>query len=185
MTMLGLRNPVEIADAIQRCWASMWEESAVQYGAFSNGIPADLAMAVVVQLVVPAEVSGVAFSMNPITGDASEVFINSSWGLGEAVVSGLVTPDTHMVDKATLTVTSRQISAAKSTMFVIGDEGTAHRVDVLAELAGADTLSDELAGEIASAAVVAEERAGTPMDIEWAIEGGTLFVLQARPITTI
>jgi len=185
LTVLGLRNAEEIEGAIKDCWASMWEDSAVSYGTMGGHILSNLAMAVVVQRVVPADVSGVVFSMNPIMGNHDEIYINSSWGLGEAVVSGLVTPDTYIVNKGSMSLSSKQISPAKQIKFVVGDTGTAYQTDVPAIQVGIPTLSDSAAVQVATIARDAEERAGMPMDLEWAYEGDELYVLQARPITAL
>jgi phosphoenolpyruvate synthase/pyruvate phosphate dikinase len=185
LTVLGLRNAAEIEGAIRDCWVSLWEDSAVSYGSMGGHDLSTLAMAVVVQRVVPSDVAGVVFSMNPIMGNHDEVYINSSWGLGESVVSGIVTPDTYIVDKNSLTVTSKQISPLKNIKFVLGEEGTAYQTDVPAAEVDAPTLTDEVAVEIAIIAKDAEEKASMPMDLEWGIEGGDLYVLQARPITAL
>jgi pyruvate,water dikinase len=185
LTVLGLRSTEEVAGAIRECWASMWEDSAVSYGTMGGHILSDLAMAVVVQRVVPADVSGVVFSMNPIMGNRDEIYINSSWGLGEAVVSGLVTPDTYVINKDSMSVSSQQISAVKQIMFVVGDKGTAYQTDVPASEVGAPTLTEEAAVQVATIARDTEDKAGVPMDLEWAYEGGELYVLQARPITAL
>jgi phosphoenolpyruvate synthase/pyruvate phosphate dikinase len=185
LTVLGLRSAAQVEIGIKDCWVSMWEDSAVRYGTMGGHVLSNLAMAVVVQRVVPAEVSGVVFSINPIMGNRDEIYINSSWGLGEAVVSGLVTPDTYIVNKDSMSVASKQISPVKQIKFVVGDEGTAHQTEVSAEEAGASTLSDEAAVQVATIARDAEDKAGMPMDLEWAFEGGELYPLQARPITVL
>ena len=185
LTVLGLRSAAEVESGIKDCWVSMWEDSAVSYGTMGGHVLSNLAMAVVVQRVVPAEVSGVVFSINPIMGNRDEIYINSSWGLGEAVVSGLVTPDTYIVNKDSMSVVSKQISPVKQIKFVVGDEGTAHQIEVSSEEAGASTLSDEAAVQVATIARDAEDKAGMPMDLEWAFEGGELYPLQARPITAL
>ena len=185
LTVLGLRSAAQVESGIKDCWVSMWEDSAVSYGTMGGHVLSNLAMAVVVQRVVPAEVSGVVFSINPIMGNRDEIYINSSWGLGEAVVSGLVTPDTYIVNKDSMSIASKQISRAKHIKFVVGDEGTAHQIEVSAEEAGASTLSDEVAVQVATIARDAENKAGMPMDLEWAFEGGELYPLQARPITAL
>ena len=185
LTVLGLRSAAEVEGGIRDCWASMWEDSAVSYGTMGGHVLSNLAMAVVVQRVIPSDIAGVVFSMNPIMGNRDEIYINSSWGLGESVVSGIVTPDTYIVDKVSMTVSSKQISSAKQTKFVVGDKGTAHQTECSAAEVGASTLTDEAAVQIATIARDAEEKAGMPMDLEWAFEGGELYVLQARPITAL
>ena len=97
-TYLNVRGPDEVVAAVRNCWASLWTTQAISYR-HQNGIPSsEVAMAVVTQLMVPSEVSGILFTANPASGERSEMIINASFGLGEAVVSGQVTPDTYIVD---------------------------------------------------------------------------------------
>ena len=101
-TFLNVRGSKSLVEAVQKCWASLWTAQALSYR-HQNGIDQNsVAMAVVVQKMVPSEVSGILFTANPATGDRSEMIINSSFGLGEAVVSGQVTPDTYIVNRQDL-----------------------------------------------------------------------------------
>ena len=105
-TYLNVRGEAALLDAIRRCWASLWTDRALAYRHRLGIDQQTVAMAVVVQQLVPAEAAGVLFTANPTTGERSELVVNASYGLGEAVVSGQVTPDTYVLDKATLTVKS-------------------------------------------------------------------------------
>lgn len=140
-------------------------------------------MAVVVQEMIPADIAGVAFSANPITGALDEVVINSSWGLGESVVSGTVTPDTYTVKKSGGQAVSSQI-ASKARMTVSKGEG-AEEVDVPRIMREQPSMTDEQAREIALLTASLERTEGHPVDIEWAIFRDTLYLLQCRPITTL
>lgn len=102
-TYLNVRGGDAVVQAVQKCWASLWTPQAISYR-HQNGIEQDsVAMAVVVQIMVPSEVSGILFTANPVNGERSEMVVNASFGLGEAVVSGQVTPDNYIVDRNTLT----------------------------------------------------------------------------------
>jgi pyruvate,water dikinase len=138
---------------------------------------------VLVQQLVPSDVSAVVFSANPITGNRDEVMINSSWGLGESIVGGSVTPDTFVVGKQALDVTWRDV-AWKDRMTVMTDTGTAE-VDVPEELRTASSLDDDQMRAMAQLALRLESIVGHPVDIECAIAQGTLYLLQCRPITTL
>jgi pyruvate,water dikinase len=182
-TVLGVRSAAALKDAVRHCWASAWTAEAAAYRQRA-GVPAsEVGMAVVIQRMVRADVSGVAFSINPVTEDSSEVMINASWGLGETVVSGLVTPDTFIVDKASLQVVGSDISTGKGVMHVLDATGVVVERTVDAATAASRTLSDAQAAEVARLAIRAESQAGTPQDVEWAIAGGELVALQARPVT--
>ena len=140
-------------------------------------------IAVLVQELVHSEVSGVAFSANPLTGGRDEVMINASWGLGESIVGGSVTPDMFIVAKQGPEVASRDI-AQKDRMTVLLQSGTSE-VPVPAELQSISSLTDEQALQIARLATSLEAGAGYPVDIEFAIAERTLYLLQCRPITTL
>jgi pyruvate,water dikinase len=185
-TYLNVRDLTAVLDAVRRCYQSLWSARAVQYRAFKGLGGPDEAMAVVVMAQVQAEVAGVAFTANPMTGDRGQVVVNASWGLGEAVVSGRVTPDNYTVDKRSLAVQSREI-AEKEVEIVAnpdGDSGIVSRaVDHLRIRTSA--LTDEQLVALAALCRDVEHHYGRPMDIEWAIDRQSMFVLQARPITTL
>jgi pyruvate,water dikinase len=136
-----------------------------------------------VQHLVPADVSGVAFSANPVSGARDEVVLNASWGLGESIVSGTVTPDSFVVRKGGDQITGRGI-ATKERMTVRAQGGT-REVAVPRIMRSAPSLRDEQVVEIAAVAVALEGEHNAPVDIEWAFAGAELFLLQCRPITTL
>lgn len=182
-TFLNIRGGEAVSRAIMRCWASLDGEVALDYRR-QNGLAVEgTRMAVVVQEMIPADVSGVAFSANPITGALDEVVINSSWGLGESVVSGTVTPDTYTVEKSGGQAVSSQI-ASKARMTVSKGEG-AEEVDVPRIMREQPSMTDDQAREIALLTASLERTEGHPVDIEWAIFRDTLYLLQCRPITTL
>jgi pyruvate,water dikinase len=182
-TYLNIRGEAMLLDAVRRCWASLWTARAIDYRIRHNVDHAGVRLAVVVQQLVPADAAGVLFTAHPVTGAREESHINAAWGLGEAVVSGLVTPDALVVNKATGKVEQQTISD-KAVMTVLTGEGT-RTEPVPAEQRREPVLSAEEAGELARVGARIEDLYGQPMDIEWARHGGTLFILQARPITRI
>ena len=182
-TYLNIRGYESVVDAVHRCAQSAASREALAYRAERGLAADDVRIAVLVQELVQSEVSGVAFSANPITGGRDEVMINASWGLGESIVGGSVTPDTFVVAKRGPEVTSRDI-AQKDRMTVLLESGTCE-VAVPDELQSVSSMSDDQAVQVARLATSLEESAGHPVDIEFAIAEGTLYLLQCRPITTL
>lgn len=183
-TFLNLRGGEAVLDAVRRCYVSLWTQRAVQYRAFKGIESRGEAMAVVVMALVPADVAGVAFTANPVSGDRGEIVINASWGLGEAVVSGRVTPDSFALDKATLAVTRREIfdKAIEIVPDPTGDSGTIER-PVSGGREAAPALSDADLHALGELCRSIEARYGRHVDVEFALAKGQLYVLQARPIT--
>ena len=177
-TYLWVRGLDAVCEALQKCWASLYNPEAVAYRE-RFGVE-DPAMGVTVQLMVDAAVSGVMFTCNPVSGDRSMVAVNASWGLGLAVVGGEVTPDDYLVSKITEEVV-RQTINDKAIEYVPGGDGP-RRVDVAGERRTQPCLTD--LGPLLALARRIEGHFGTPQDIEWAIDReGELFVLQSRPVT--
>ncbi len=184
-TYLNVRNGDEIVAAVRNCWASLWTPRAMAYR-HEMGIEHDaVAMAVVVQLMVSSDVSGILFTANPATGERSEMIINASFGLGEAVVGGQVTPDTYTVDRETMKATDTIIGAKEQKIVADGEQGT-RLEDIAEEERGSSSLSDEAIEELVTLALKAEAHfGGVPQDVEWAYSDGKLFMLQSRPITNL
>ena len=184
-TYLNVRGTDEVVAAVRNCWASLWTPRAMSYR-HEMGIEHDaVAMAVVVQLMVPSDVSGILFTANPATGERSEMIINASFGLGEAVVGGQVTPDTYTVDRETMAAKDTIIGAKEQKIVADGDQGTKLE-DIAEEERDQSSLSDGDIEELVTLALKAEAHfGGVPQDIEWAYSGGKLFMLQSRPITNL
>ena len=136
-----------------------------------------------VQQLVPADASAVVFSANPVTGCDEEVMINASWGLGESLVSGTVTPDTYIVRKADLAIGCRAI-ADKRRMTVLAQQGT-HEVPVPLKRQRVPSIDDGQVAELARLSMALETAMGWPVDIECAYRGRDLYLLQCRPITAL
>lgn len=178
-TFLGVVGAEAVMEAVRRCWGSLWTARAVDYRERAGYDYSDVALAVVVQRLVDADVAGVLFTRNPVTG-ADECTIDASWGLGESVVSGAVTPDQYRATPAT--VLERTVGDKQTR---IDRDGAA---TVTTQTPDADRarlcLVDEQVLALVSLGAQVEDHFGKPMDIEWAYKGQTLWLLQARPITT-
>ena len=184
-TYLNVCGLDAVIAAVRNCWASLWTARAIAYR-HENAIAHDaVAMAVVVQTMVPAEVSGILFTVNPVSGDRDEMIVNSSFGLGEAIVGGEITPDTFVIDRETQALKETTIGA-KDHMIVSADgQGTNSRTVAETERKQA-SLTEPLLKELTQQAMAIEQQAdGVPQDIEWAVSEARLFLLQARPITNL
>lgn len=183
-TYLNLRDQGAVLDGVLECYRSLWTPRAVQYRAFKNIDSAREAMAVVVMEMVPSDVSGVAFTVNPITADRSQITINASWGLGEGIVSGRVTPDQYLLDKSSLAVVSREIHPKEVAVRPQPGGGSGVAVlDLSPEQSELPSLTDGQAQELGETCLRIERHYGRPVDVEWAYAGPTLYILQARPVT--
>lgn len=186
-TYLWIRTPEQVAEHLLRCWASLYTDRAIAYRRQMRYDEEGAAMSVGVQQMVMPRASGVAFTLNPLNGDRSQVAIDASWGLGEAVVSGSVTPDNFLVDKVLMCVTARTISD-KTVEHVLDGDDHVVELPVAEERRRAPSVSDDEIRAIATLARRAERHYGCPQDVEWAIDpllpsGETVVLLQSRPET--
>ncbi len=184
-TYLNIRGRENVLIAVQRCWGSLWTARAMAYRLRQGIAPQEVSLAVVVQAMAPARAAGVLFTVNPVTGNPAEMVINATWGLGEALVAGHVTPDTILVDK----------ESAAVTQVILGDK---HVMTAADEGAGTGTVETPVADEqrarqaVDAAEIAAlvrlgrevEQHFGGPQDVEWAVAAGRVVLLQARPVTT-
>ncbi|MDG2072337.1 MAG: PEP/pyruvate-binding domain-containing protein [Pseudomonadales bacterium] len=184
-TYLNISGADALIAAVRNCWASLWTPQAISYRHQHEIEQDSVAMAVVVQIMVPAKVAGILFTANPATGVRNEMIINASFGLGEAVVGGQVTPDTYIVDRDSMTVKETIIGPKEVKIISDGTQGT-RMEDVSAEDRELSSLSDSLLDELTALAVKVEQHFdGLPQDTEWAIAADKLWLLQARPITNL
>jgi len=185
-TYLDIRGSAAVVDAIRRCWASMWSARATAYRYRGGYEHVTSRIAVIVQQMITAEVAGVMFTGNPLTARTDEIVINASWGLGEGVVSGILTPDEYVLALDTLDI-KRAVIGDKEVQIVRDPTGSGTlRVDVPHSLREAMSLS---AGKAQTLADLGREvlrfYGGLPQDIEWALAGGEIHLLQSRPITGV
>ena len=178
-TFLGTLGTDDVLDAVRKCWGSLWTARAVDYRRRHGIEHHDVALAVVVQKLVDADTAGVLFTCDPVSG-GEETLINASWGLGESVVSGAVTPDEYRA--TTSSVLERRLGAKQTR---IDRHGSSARIaDVPQDDRHRLCLTDDQVLELARLGETVQELYGAGMDLEWAYTDTTLWLLQARPITT-
>lgn len=190
-TFLNIEGGHNVVEAVQRCWASLFEPRAIFYREQAGWGHLDVDLAVPVQQMIQSESSGVMFTVDPITNDHNRVVIEAAFGLGEAVVGGLVSPDHYEVDKSTSGIIERQIFS-QDRMLVRSTDG---RIDPehgqnswrnLSESEGSTPkLSDAQVVELSEIGQRIESHYGSPQDIEWGLVDNTFYLLQTRPITTV
>lgn len=179
-TFLGVsRNKIE--GLVRKTFASCFDFRVMSYKSKNNISLEKTSIAVVIQRQIQSEVSGVAFSLNPLNNAYDEVVINASYGLGEAIVSGLVTPDTYIVDKTSLEIIEKSVNK-KEMEFRLASDGGISKMAVASP--DSQALTEEQILELSDLVCRVEAVNGNPTDTEWAIESGKLYLLQARPITT-
>ena len=182
-TYLHITGPANVIDAVKRCWASLWTGRAIAYRQSQGFAHESVLLAVVVQEMFASEVSGVMFTANPVTSNPFEFFLNASWGLGEAVVSGQVNPDQMIIARPMLEITDRQVND-KQVMTVPDESGQGSTtVAVPDDKREIQSLSDEQITELCTIAQRIEDHYGFPQDIEWGWANGRFAILQAREIT--
>ncbi len=182
-TYLNIFEEENLIKSIQKCWASLWTERAIIYRNEKNVKQKKVDIAVVIQKMIFADSSGVLFSINPVSNNKNEIVINASWGLGESIVSGLVTPDTLIFNKKTKKNISKNISE-KKIMTVLTKTGSEEK-PVPKEIQKLAVLSNQNILGLINLAEKIENYTKYPIDIEWAFCDGELFLLQVRPITTL
>jgi rifampicin phosphotransferase len=181
-TFLNVSGNDQLLKAVRRCWASLWTARAISYRAQYQIRSDKISIAVVVQELIEAEASGIAFSADPVTGDDTMIEINAGWGLGEAIVGGQVTPDAITVERASRRI-MRTVINTKTVMTQISDGGTA-LVPVPKQRQNGPALSESQALRLVDLVIMVEDLCKAPVDVEWCRTGDQLFVLQARPITS-
>jgi rifampicin phosphotransferase len=183
-TFLNVIGAEAVLDAIRRCWASLWTGRAVSYRASRNIAPDSVSLAVVVQRMVDAQVAGVLFTANPLSGARHQAVIDANPGLGEAVVAGATTPDHFVVTTASGEIIERRLGAKQVVVRPIASGGTRRQEQAAQD--GSACVSDHQIRMLAALGAQVEAHFGVPQDIEWAIDAmDTLWLLQARPITTL
>ena len=176
----------DVLQRIRQCWASLWAPEAVAYRGARGIDPASVAMAVLVQQMIPAQVAGVAFTADPVSGVRDEVVIESCWGLGAALVDGRVSPDRYRLARAGLRVRERRIGDKRLMVAPQRiEDGVGRLREVPSALRRQETLSPLLARQVAELALGCESVFDAPQDVEWALAGGRLHLLQSRPVTAL
>jgi pyruvate,water dikinase len=182
-TYLNIRGDDALLAAVRRCWASLWTARAISYRANQGIATAAVSLAVVVQELLAADAAGVLFTANPVNGRRDQMVIDGSWGLGEALVSGQVTPDHWVINAHTGTVLDAHV-APKEVMTTLQETGTAI-IPVPVAMRERPVLDEAQVARLKELGRRVADHYGVPQDIEWAIKQGRLYLLQARPITSL
>jgi pyruvate,water dikinase len=181
-TYLNVLGEEQLLSAVVNCWSSLWTARAIGYRLRNAIDQREAALAVVIQAMIASEVSGVLFSANPLTGLLSETVIDATYGLGEALVAGQVEPDHYVVDTRAGRIVSRRLGAKRKSTRPRPGGGV---VSVEEGAAGEQCLADEDILRLAKIGQEIQAEFGAPLDIEWALADGKLYILQSRPITSL
>ncbi|MCL2509561.1 MAG: phosphoenolpyruvate synthase [Methanomassiliicoccaceae archaeon] len=182
-TYLNVKDEADLYDKVRKCWSSLFTARAIAYREKQGFAHSGVKLAVVVQKMVNSEVSGIMFTVDPHSG-AKNIIIEAGYGLGEAIVGGEVTPDTYDVDKSKMTITKKRISVQK-WKYIRGTDGGCQKEDISSADEKKQKIEDRRILEIAEIGRQVEIHYQRPMDMEWCIEGGKVFLVQARPITAV
>lgn len=172
-------DKTNIIDSVKKCWCSIFSSRALFYRIKNNDI-SEIAVAVVVQKMIQSDISGIAFSINPIDNNKNEIIIESIYGLGEAIVSGKVTPDTYIINKEENIIKSKEIKKQKNKL---SKENNKNKW-ISTENGDLQKLDDEKILELSNIIKEIENFYGFPVDVEWGIQDKEIYILQCRPITT-
>ena len=186
-TFLWIRGADSVVDHVRKCWSSLFTDRAIAYRHQMGYLHQAISMSVGIQKMVDPKASGVAFTLNPTNGDRSQVAVDAAWGLGEAVVSGEVTPDNYLIDKVIHEIVHRNVST-KEIEYRLTDHGVVEKLEVDADRRDQPCLTDDELRAVAILARRAEKHYGCPQDVEWAIDRhlpapDNVVMLQSRPET--
>jgi pyruvate,water dikinase len=182
-TFLNVHSKEDLLEKVRECWGSLYTPRAIFYREQQGFAHEDVKLAVVVQRMVHSEISGVMFSSDPSTG-APEILIEAGYGLGESIVGGEITPDTYKIAQDKFEIIGKKISK-QTWMYTKNEQGDTFKEDIIPELQERQKITDEQIVAVAKVGVEIEEHYGAPMDIEWCIENNEIYIVQARPVTTI
>lgn len=196
-------NQDTLLENVKNCWASLFTPRAIFYRFEKKLHLEEVSVAVVIQKMIQSEVSGIVFTVHPVTEDKNQMVIEAGWGLGEAIVGGIITPDTFVIDKSKIQETRNKIQtnsndqisnfgvliteryiSEQEKMIVRSEQGTKEK-EVPDEKREKQKISDEKLIKLAEICLTIEKHYGFPCDIEWAAEGSELYIVQSRPITTL
>jgi pyruvate,water dikinase len=187
-TFLNVQGEEEVVAAVQGCWASLFEPRAIFYRQQQGFDHFKVGIAVPVQKMVQSQASGVMFTLEPVTSDRSKIIIEAVYGLGEAIVSGEVTPDLYIIDKEGLRISTKKIGK-QEWQLIRNPDGSGEKANIQVSLSPStqsqQKISDDDIVHLAELAKQLEEHYQFPQDIEWAKEDKEIFIVQTRPVTTI
>jgi pyruvate,water dikinase len=182
-TFLNVKGSEEVVKAVKKCWASLFEARAIYYRDMNKFEHLKVGLAAIVQRMVQSDKSGVMFTVDPVTNDESLIVIEAGYGLGEAIVSGLIIPDLYKVDKATWKLASKEVFKQETMITKVREHN--EQIEVPSERQEEQKLSDEEIFSLADYGRKIEEHYDFPQDIEWAVEKGRIYIVQTRPVTTL
>jgi len=178
-----------LIENVKKCWASLFTPRALFYRARRNLMDKKVSVAVVVQKMVQSEVSGVCFTVHPVTKDRNQMVIEACWGLGEILVQGRITPDSYVIDKSKIKNQRSKFILDKNInpqeKMIVRANGGTKEVRVPKEKIGRQKLSDDRIKKLAKICLKIENHYKDPQDIEWAFENNKFYIVQTRPITAL
>lgn len=183
-TYLNIKGETELLDSVRNCWASLFTDRAILYRIQNKIEHEKVQMSVVIQKMVLPEVSGIMFTADPVSGHRGIVSIDASYGLGEALVSGLVSPDIYKFSKKDNSLENKTIADKKLAILPIEGGGT-KKVEITGDKATSQVMSDAQIIKLTKLGMMIEKHYGCPQDIEWCLEKGTLYIVQSRAITSL
>jgi len=183
-SFLNIKGDAEVVKTVQKCWASLFEARAIFYREQQKFDHFKVGIAVPVQKMVQSDVSGIMFSINPVTNDMNSIIIEAVYGLGEYIVGGVITPDHYEIDKKTLEIKNK-IIVNQTHKLALRKDGGNEDTPISIEWQNIQKLWDESITPLAELSKRLEHHYGKPQDSEWAVEKGQLYIVQTRPITTI
>jgi len=178
-------NKKNVVETVRTCWSSLFTPRAIFYRHEKKMLKTRVSVAVVVQKMVNSEVSGVAFTVHPVNQDKNQMIIEAGYGLGEAIVSGSITPDSYVIDKEDELILDVSIASQEKMMIIKGQTGGLKWAKVPKSQQEKQKLSGPKIMKLAELCAKIEKHYKHPQDIEWAEEGGQIYILQSRPITTL
>ncbi|MDP3998859.1 MAG: phosphoenolpyruvate synthase [bacterium] len=182
-TFLNVKGEANVIEKTRECWASLFESRAIFYRAEQKFDHFKVGIAVPVQRMVESEVSGVMFTIDPVTHDKEKIVIEAIYGLGEMIVQGEVTPDHYVLNKESLKISEKSISQQEKMLFMKGNKNV--ETTVPKNISGKQKLKDEDIRAVAALGKKLERHYYHPQDIEWALEKEKIYILQTRPVTTV
>ncbi len=183
-TYLNVKGADELIAKVRACWASLFTDRAIVYRVKNHFPHREVALSVVVQRMVKPDVSGIMFTADPLSENRTIISIDASFGLGEAIVSGKVSPDLYLFDKRRKKILKKELGPKEMGIFPLEEGGTVERA-LDEEMRQRFALFDEQIEELAQLGMKIEEYYGAPQDIEWCLEDGTFYIVQSRPITSL
>ena len=173
-----------LLEKVQNCWASLFTPRAIFYRLEKGLHTTQISVAVVVQKMVNSEVSGIAFSVHPVTEDGNQLIIEAGYGLGEAIVSGSITPDSYVVEKEPRKIIDINVATQTEALYRNLEGGNTWK-NIHEPRASSQVLTETQILELSDIILNIEKHYGFPCDIEWAFENGKFYIVQSRPITTL